>query len=66
MAHIASNEFYSGVREDIQDVAKNAGSGSILFYEGVRDFSGTGADEFSRLLGAKLSQDTYGQVASSF
>lgn len=63
MAHIASQGFYDGVKEDIANARKE---GYVLFYEGVRPGTPENAKKFDALMGFKFDKKLYDSMSKLY
>lgn len=63
MAHIASEAFYAGVKEDIANARKD---GYVLFYEGVRPGTPENAKKFDALMGFKFDKKLYDSMSKLY
>lgn len=63
MAHIASEKFYAGVKEDIANARKD---GYVLFYEGVKPGTPENAKKFDALMGFKFDKKLYDSMSKLY
>lgn len=63
MSHIASQDFYDSVRDNIIAAKEN---GYVLYFEGVRPGTEENEEIFDTALGIKLTPDTYSLMAELY
>lgn len=60
MAHVASDSFYSGVRDELGRARKD---GYVLFYEGVRPGTPENSKKFEEMVGFRIGKELYEVMA---
>lgn len=63
MAHIASEKFYAGVKEDLANARKD---GYVLFYEGVKPGTPENTKKFDVLMGFKFDKNLYSAMSKLY
>lgn len=63
MAHIASESFYAGVKQDIASARKD---GYVLYYEGVKPGTPENVKKFDFLMGFKFDKNLYASMSKLY